>query len=220
MTTEERSGVEGVEGVGRAGGQAAAAGPVGTSERICPDCHTYMCGSATRDEDRCQAAIISALHAALAATERRAEKAALALARAHDVIAMQRNEIDPEKYSEIDAAAHEVLDPCDEMADKLDRALADLDLAQKALRASETNRETAERELVSMTTDRDSWVEQADQRAAEAVEYLQRATAAESRLSRAVEALRFYGQKMNHTDGSVMADAGDRARAVLAEVGK
>ena len=87
---------------------------------------------------------IATLRERLAAAERRAEKAALALARAHEVIALQRNEIDPEKYPEIDAAAHDVLDPCDEMADKLDKALADLDLAQKALRASETNRKTAE----------------------------------------------------------------------------
>lgn len=54
-----------------------------------------------------------------------------------------------------------------------------------AIASERAAREKAERELASLATDRDSWVEQADQRAAEAVEYLGRATAAESRAAEA-----------------------------------
>ena len=62
----------------------------------------------------------------------------------------------------------------------------------------ERARERAERELASITTDRDSWAEQADQRAAEAVEYLRRATAAESAIARATTALR--GAEAHHDE--------------------
>ena len=84
---------------------------------------------------------LAAANEARERAEKRGEKAALALTRAHEVIALQRNEINPEKYPEIDEAAGDVLDPCDEMADNLDKALNDLDLAQKALRAAESRAE-------------------------------------------------------------------------------
>ena len=87
---------------------------------------------------------LAAANEARERAEKRGEKAALALTRAHEVIALQRNEINPEKYPEIDEAAGDVLDPCDEMADKLDKALADLDLAQKALRATDMRLAAAE----------------------------------------------------------------------------
>ena len=62
----------------------------------------------------------------LAKAERRGEKAAVALTRAHEVLAQQRSLIDPDQYPEIDAAAGEVLDPCDEFADRMDRAETEL----------------------------------------------------------------------------------------------
>ena len=106
----------------------------------------------------------------------------------------------------------------------------DENVASVVLAALEHLREArvaAERELASLTTDRDSWVEQADQRATEAVEYLRRATAAESRLSRATTALREIDQKTGHFGEappppewmpmlSLIAWVGRTARAALA----
>lgn len=79
----------------------------------------------TGSRDRAEAALAEEREK-LAKAERRGEKAAVALARAHEVIAQQRSLIDPEEYPEIDAAAGEVIDPCDEFADRMDRAETEL----------------------------------------------------------------------------------------------
>ena len=71
----------------------------------------------------------------------------------------------------------------------------------RGLLAAESRAERLEealRELASVTTDRDSWAEQADQRAIEAVEYLGRAEAAEARAERLEEALREIDARTGH----------------------
>ena len=89
----------------------------------------------------------------------------------------------------------------------------------RALLAAESRaaREKAERELASVTTDRDSWAEQADQRAIEAVEYLGRAEAAEARAERLEAALR---EIADECDCDFPRCQSTIARAALGEEGK
>jgi len=212
MTTEERSGVEGVEGVGRTGGQAASAGPGGAAilslEQIEDEVGMLVRGGGDADRVLTQ---FMALRSALATAERRAEEAE----------SMFRDYALAAQTIGFESSAAGIEDPDGTLVGIYRNTLT-------ALASERAARERAERE-------RD--VLRAANREAESqfVAELEAKRTAESSLSRAVEALR--GAEAHHdeqarlwadneSDGEADLNAQyhserrDVFTAVLAEVGK